>query len=100
MTALVLWKRSAKLADGRNSDVYEAMLSKDVFTDQTATLLNPMSNLGIDGGSGQERLHDRHFVGLDQGVSGFVREEAETRHRDIFASKNFLSTAPRWKAST
>jgi hypothetical protein len=64
------------------------MLPKDVFTEVTATLLNPMSNLGIDGGS-QERLHDRHFVGLDQGVSGFVREEAETRHRDIFPAKNF-----------
>jgi hypothetical protein len=41
------------------------MLPQDLFANQTTTLLNPMSNVGIDGRSGLVRLHDRRFVGLD-----------------------------------
>jgi hypothetical protein len=69
------------------------VLPEDLFPDQTATLLNPIRNLGIDRTSGQERLHDRFFVGLDQGVRRFVGEGAETHHEPIFPSRNVLSIA-------
>ena len=43
-------------------------------------LLNPMSNVGIDGCSSQERPHDCLFVGPDGGVRGFVGERGESHH--------------------
>ena len=69
---------AAKLADGGNSDVNEPMLPEDLFTDQTATLLNPVCNVGIDERSGQECLHNRLFVGVDRGGIGAFGEGAET----------------------
>jgi hypothetical protein len=74
------WERAAKLADGGNGNVHESVLAIDFFTDHTTALLNPAGNVGIDGGTGEERLHDRLFVGLDRGVVTGVGRKGKWRH--------------------
>src|SRR5258708_29320765 len=87
----ISWERAAKLADGGNGDVNEAMLSEDLFTDQTASLLNLVSNVGTDGSSGQKRLHDRLFVRLDRGVRRLLARITQRNHKSVFPSSNSLS---------
>jgi hypothetical protein len=69
------------------------MLSEDFFTNESAALLNPMSNIGVNRSSSQERSDDGLFVSPDQIISGCIREGSNANHSDILPSGKLLSMA-------
>jgi hypothetical protein len=84
------WQFAAKLANGGNADVYEAVGAEYAGAYALGTFMNATSHFRIQGLAGDEAGHDGFFVRFDGGIND-RRVHCWSFHILIFQGEKRLS---------